>query len=165
MSNLEAARAALQAELEHSKTGHAYYATQIVGLEQALAQIASLGGGGIVGGENTIDLAPKTKRGGKPIASKIAETRSAKLGRPRKLALAPKALPRTGGDFWAGLVTQAPQFGPDILAAAVAKLGFEPTAEQRKALGNRMAPALAALVKSGKVVDSGKGRLHRYFKP
>lgn len=27
----------------------------------------------------------------------------------------------------------------------------------------RMAPALAAFFKSGKVADSGKGRVHRYF--
>lgn len=150
MSNIEAARRAIEAEITHTKEGLAYYQQRVESLQNMLDSLGFANGGADSGGRKS---AP------------APEARPAKRGRPRKSAQSPKSLPRTGGDFWAGLVTQAPQFGPDILAAAIAKLGFEPTAEQRKALGNRMAPALAALVKSGKVADSGKGRLHRYFKP
>jgi len=183
MSNLEAARVALQAELDHAKTGHAFYAERIASLEQALVQISSLGGG-----RDAKAPAPKAKakRGRKPNATKLAAaaqpansddpTKPAKpakkamdgkagtRGRPRKEAANTHELPFTGGDYWTDLVTTVPQFGPDILASGISKLGFEPTEAQRKVLANRMAPALAALVKSGKIADSGKGRLHRYFK-
>ncbi len=145
MSNIEAARKALQAELDHAKLGHAHYAAQVASLEQALSQISSLGretGNGLASG-------PSAK---------------AKRGRPRK-EQAVHELPSTRGDFWSKHVSQSPQFGPDILAAAIAGLGFEPTTAQRKVLANRMGPALSALVKSGKIADSGKGRLRCYFKP
>lgn len=147
MSNIDKARRAIEAEIKHAQKGLAFYQQRVDSLH---AMLGSLGGGVTSVG------------GGRKTSPEAAQP--AKRGRPRKAA-APQELPKTGGNFWAGLVSKQPQFGPDILAAAVAKLGFEPTAEQRKALGNRMAPALAALVKSGKVADSGKGRLHRYFKP
>ena len=145
MSNIEAARKALQAELSHAKLGHAHYAAQVASLQQALAQISSLG----VEVGNGLAADPSAK---------------AKRGRPRKEQSAHE-LPSTRGDFWSKHVGQAPQFAPDILAAAIAGLGFEPTSAQRKVLSNRLGPALSALVKSGKVADSGKGRLRRYFKP
>lgn len=149
MSNIDKARRAIAAEISHTKKGLAYYQQRVDSLH---AMLASLGGG--TGG--TGDGA------GREFSPEAAQP--SKRGLPRKAA-APQELAKTGGDFRAGVVTKQPQFGPDILAAAVAKLDFEPTAEQRKALANRMGPALAALVKSGKVADSGKGRVHRYFKP
>jgi len=149
VSNIDKARRAIEAEISHARKGLAFYEQRVGSLQAMLASLGYPGG----------------SDGGGRKAAPAEAAKPGKHGRPRKLAPTPKALPRTGGEFWSGLVAQAPQFGPDILAAAIAKLGFEPTAEQRKALGNRMAPALAALVKSGKIADSGKGRLHRYFKP
>ena len=149
MSNIDKARRAIEAEISHAKNGLAFYEQRVGSLQ---AMLASLG-------------YPDGFDGGGHKSAPAVAAKPGKRGRPRKLAPTPKVLPRTGGDFWSGLVAQAPQFGPDILAAAVAKLSFEPTAEQRKVLANRLGPALAALVKSGKVADSGKGRLRRYFKP
>jgi hypothetical protein len=181
MSNLEAARVALQAELDHAKTGHAFYVERIASLDKTLAQLSSLGGD--VGDTTAKGPAPKAKRGRKPNSAKLAAaeqpahsdsaakpTKQAKRGkagqrgRPRKEAAGTNELPFTGGDYWTDLVTSSPQLGQEILAAAISKLGFDPTEAQRKVLANRIAPALAALVKSGKIADSGKGRLHRYFK-
>ena len=180
MSNIETARAALQAELDHAKTGHAFYAERIASLEQALAQIAGLGG--ISGGGKVAAPANKAKRGRKPNTEKLSSAglgvdsdsaskpakaakgvKSGKRGRPRKAA-GGNELPFTGGDYWTNLVTDAPQSASDILASAISKLGFSPDKAQRQKLQSRMVFALNALAKDKKIADSGKGRERRFFK-
>ena len=162
MSNINAAIAALEAELAQAKQGMAYYQSQVVALETALTQLGALG---LVGAGKPAGA----KRGRKPGKVKLEKTVKAKRGRPakvkgRRAAKGPNDLPFTGGDYWPDLVTSEPQSGSDILKASVAGLGFEPTEEQVKKLSQRMTFVLNSLVKSGKIKDSGSGRSRRFFK-
>ena len=50
------------------------------------------------------------------------------------------------------------------LEAAIGKLDFEPTKPQIQKLSGRMIFAINALVKTGKIRDSGSGRARRFFK-
>ena len=197
MSNIEAARAALQAELDHAKAGHAFYSDRIASIENALAQLVGLSGA--QNGRMAVGPTMKAKRGRKPGAVKLATAdhsggdvaavtsakvaKTAKLtkvrgtkaakgaeaakvgkrGRPRKAATNGNDLPFTGGDYWTNLVSDTPQSASEILASAIAKLGFEPDKIQRQKLQSRMIFALNALVKDKKIADSGKGRERRYF--
>ena len=168
MSNLESAKAALDAELSQARQGVAYYQSRIEALTAALAQLDTLLGGT---GKMAAKPGPKGKRGRKPGK---AATKAAAGKRGPKKAPAAKAgkrasasgdnLPFTGGDFWPNLVTSEPQSGADILHAAIANLGFTPTKQQVTKLTNRLTFALHALVKSGKIQDSGSGRERRFFK-
>lgn len=165
MSNIDAAKAALEAELSQAKQGLAYYQSQVSALETALAQLGALGLVAIV----------KTgaKRGRKPgKVAKAAKPVKATRGRPAKTkakkggraAKGPNDLPFTGGDYWPDLVTSNPQSASDVLNASVSGLGFEPTQEQVKKLAQRMTFVLNSLVKAGKIKDSGSGRGRRFFK-
>jgi hypothetical protein len=165
MSNLDAAKAALQAELSQAKQGLAYYQSHVTALESALAQLGNLGLG-------TVAANPAgAKRGRKP-GKLVKAEKPAKGGRGRpakakkggRAAKGPNDLPFTGGDYWPDLVTGEPQSASEVLHAAVAGLSFEPTAEQVKKLSQRMTFVLNSLVKTGKIKDSGSGRGRRFFK-
>ena len=169
MSNLESAIAALEAELSQARQGYAYYQTRIESLEQALTQLGQLGGSATSTGKVV-----KGKRGRKPgkaapkVAAKMATKASRGGAKARgaggRKAATDKDLPFTGGDYWPNMVTSEPQSGADILHAAIAQLGFTPSRQQVQKLTNRLTFALHALVKSGKIRDSGTGRERRFFK-
>ncbi|HSY26548.1 MAG TPA: hypothetical protein VK832_03510, partial [Burkholderiaceae bacterium] len=173
MSNLESARVALEAELSQARQGYVYYQTRIESLQQALLQLGQLGGDAASTGK----VVAKGKRGRKPgkavangslrtaakATTKTASKKAAKAVGGRKAAT-DKDLPFTGGDYWPNLVTSDPQSGADILHAAIAQLGYTPTKKQVQKLTNRLTFALHALVKSGKIRDSGSGRERRFFK-
>lgn len=164
MSNLESARKALEAELSLAKQGYAFYQSRIDALGKALDELDVLQGGGTIKGAGV-----KGKRGRKPgklAAAKATPKTTEKKTRGRKPGKAAGAndLPFTGGDYWSNLVTTQPQSGADILHTAIAKLGFTPTKQQVLKLTNRLTFALHALVKSGKIQDSGSGRERRFFK-
>jgi|SRR6185437_6140544 len=162
MSNIDAAIAALGAELSQAKQGLAYYQSQVSALETALAQL------GVIG-------KVPAKRGRKPgVLAKVEKSKPVKVargrGRPPKVKGKVKSggrskdLPFTGGDYWPDLVHSEPRSASDILKASVAGLGFEPSKEQVKKLSQRMTFVLNSLVKSGKIKDSGSGRGRRFFK-
>ena len=161
MSNLESARAAIEAELSHAKSGLQYYHSRIEALENMLGQLAGFQGGATV-------PASRGKRG--PKAGTAAKT-SAKSARPEKgvrrkgeRKINSSGLPFTGGDFWENLVQDKPRSFPEILEAAIGTLEFEPTKAQVQKLSGRMIFAINALVKTGKIHDSGSGRARRFFK-
>jgi hypothetical protein len=155
MSNLESAKAAIQAELSHAKQGLAFYHSRIDSLEKMLTQLASVSSvGGIT--------ATKGSRGRKPAATAVMK--SGKKQKGRKESTGGNELPFTGADFWPNLVLEQPQSASEILKAAIASLGFAPTKLQAQKLAGRMTFALNALVKSNKIQDSGKGRERRFFK-
>jgi hypothetical protein len=169
MSNLDAAKAAIQAELAQAKQGLAYYQSHVAALESALVQLGNLGIGA------TTTKPAGAKRGRKP--GKVAAAKLAKAGKPAKAgrgrpakatkgraSKGPNDLPFTGGDYWPDLITSEPQSGSDILRAAIAGLGFEPSADQVKKLTQRMTFVLNSLVKAKKIQDSGSGRERRFFK-
>ena len=171
MSNLESAKAAIEAELSQAKQGFAYYQSQVTALEDALAQLATISSGS----EATANGSIAGKRSVKAV--KTATTAKGRRGRPPKSGKGEVAkgkaakgptgkggLPFTGGDYWPNLVTSEPQSGADILRASVAGLGFEPTPEQVKKLQQRMTFVLNALVKNKTIQDSGSGRERRFFK-
>ena len=164
MSNIDAAMAALGAELAQAKQGLAYYQSQVTALETALAQLGVLG-------LTAVGVKAAGKRGRKPgRPAKVEKPAKGVRGRPAKAkksgraAKGPNDLPFTGGDYWPDLVTGEPQSASDILRASVAGLGFEPTEEQAKKLAQRMTFVLNSLVKTGKIKDSGSGRERRFFK-
>ncbi len=159
--NLKTAIQAIEAEIAHAKDGMAYYVSRVKALEQALAELGSVG---------KTEPAPaqeaKTKKQGKQ-----AKVRG-KRGRKAKLAVANGVdkvqdgddLPFTGGDYWPNLITDQPQHSSAILQAAIDKLGFTPNETQVKKLAQRMTFSLNALVKANKIKDSGSGRNREFFK-
>ena len=167
MSNLIAARAGIQAEI-------ADLHVRIASLEKALISLDEL-----IGAQADATPAAKSpgKRGRKPKLQVVAApVKSAKAGKAKSTAKAnvkasPKKakanvegeLPFTGGDYWFDRVTSEPQTAPEILQKVVDSLGFAPSKEQRTKLANRQTFALAAMVKEGRIKDSGKGRERRYF--
>ncbi|GIZ50086.1 hypothetical protein [Noviherbaspirillum aridicola] len=154
MSNLQSAKDALRAELEHAREGLAYYQSRVEALQQTLSSLNSLEG---KGGQ---DAAPARGRRRKEAAANGA-ARPAKAGRAKK---SQSDLPATGKEFWAGLVTSEPQSSREILNAAVKALGITPAGDDLKKLAQRQANALHMLVKAGAISDSGTGRDRRYLK-
>lgn len=159
MSNLESARAAIEAELSHAKKGLEYYHSRIGALENMLAQLA-----GFQGAVLPPAAATRGKRGRKPGSTlKLAVSEKApkaKAGRKSGIS----GLPFTGGDFWQNLVLDEPRSFPEILDAAIAALGISPSKTERQKLSGRMIFAINALVKTKKIRDSGSGRARRFFK-
>jgi hypothetical protein len=155
MSNLESARAAIQAEISHAKEGLTFYQSRITSLEKMLGQLADFNGSHAAG------PVVKGKRGRKPGVSIVAKPTKKKAG---KEATNGNDLPFTGGDYWTNLVLEEPRSASDILEAAVASLGFTPTKTQVQKLAGRMTFALNTLVKTDKIKDSGRGRERRFFK-
>jgi hypothetical protein len=169
MPNLSAAREGIVAEIAelHARIGS---------LEKALVSLDEL-----IGTQAEATPVAKTpgKRGRKPkLQTLAAPVKPAKAGKAKSAAKAnvkasPKKakakadvegeLPFTGGDYWFDLVTSEPQTAPEILQKAIDGLGFTPTKQQRTKLLNRQTFALAAMVKTGRIKDSGMGREHRYF--
>lgn len=158
MSNLESARAAIEAELSHAKNGLQYYHTRIEALESMLGQLAGFQGGAAV-------PAARGKRGPKPGKLSLAAAKPEKgVRRKGERKINSSGLPFTGGDFWESLVLDEPRSFPEVLEAAIGKLDFEPTKPQVQKLSGRMIFAINALVKTGKIRDSGSGRARRFFK-
>jgi hypothetical protein len=167
MSNLESARAAIEAELSHAKNGLQYYHSRIEALESMLGQLAGFQGGVSV-------PASRVKRGAKALpklSAKPGAKSSTNAAKPEKgvrrkgeRKVNSSGLPFTGGDFWENLVLEEPRSFPDILDAAIASLDFAPTKPQVQKLSGRMIFAINALVKTGKIRDSGSGRARRFFK-
>jgi hypothetical protein len=157
MSNLESAKAAIQAELSHAKQGLTYYRSRIDSLEKMLAQLAIVGDS-----SQGLSAVVKGKRGRKPLVAKAGKPGKQKRG--GKESSGGNELPFTGADFWPNLVHEQPRSASEILKAAISSLGFTPTKLQAQKLAGRMTFALNALVKANKIQDSGKGRERRFFK-
>jgi hypothetical protein len=155
MSNLESAKAAIEAELSHAKEGLAFYHSRIEALEKMLSQLANVAG-----------LKSASPAQGKRI-KKIAVGKRTKIVKGKRAAResgGANELPFTGGTYWTDLISERPQSVSEILDTAVGKLGFSPTKEQIKKLAGRMTFALNALVKTKQIQDSGSGRDRRFFK-
>jgi hypothetical protein len=173
-SNLNSAKQAIEAELTHARQGAAFYATRVQALEIALQQLEN------VDTENgAVPAAPDApmhtkgkvagaKRGRKPGsvakangASTEEKTKGRKKGRGRPSS----SLPTTGRDFWFGLISDQPQSAVEISNAAVTALGIAPSQKREiQQLKQRVAPALASLVATHHISDTGSGRQRRFFK-
>lgn len=183
VSNLKAARQAVEAELSYAKQGIAYYMSRAEALEIALHQLENVEGEPSASSKGMKSQAnaksPKTngrKRGRKARGS---EQGSSAAGSPKpqgngaKRGSKPRAgsssdadsLPSTGGDFWLNLVNEKPQSAVDISNAAISALGIAQDQKgQIRKLKQRVFPALAGLVSAQKIKDSGTGRERRFFK-
>jgi len=159
MSNLESAKAAIQAELSHAKKGLAFYHSRIDSLEKMLTQLAN-----VSGSSDALSARPALKVKGGRKAEVAKATKPAKKGRAGKDSAGGNDLPFTGGDFWPNLVLETPRSASEILEAATSSLGFAPSKLQAQKLAGRMTFALNALVKTKKIQDSGRGRERRFFK-
>lgn len=185
VSNLKSARQAIEAELSHARQGIAYYAARVDALEIALHQLenvedegaaakpkadkpragtrrASVRRGRKSASPNGAGQAPATDGG----AAQQRKTR--RRGRPAARAAAGdegSGLPVTGGEFWFNLVSSEPRSAVDISNAAISMLGIKPDQKtQIQKLKQRVSPALATLVSTQKIKDSGSGRERRFFK-
>jgi hypothetical protein len=132
-----------------------YYHSRIKALESMLGQLAGFQGGAVV-------PASRGKRGAKALPKEARPEKGLRRKGERKINSS--GLPFTGGDFWENLVHDEPRSFPEVLEAAISKLGFEPTKPQVQKLSGRMIFAINALVKTGKIRDSGSGRARRFFK-
>ena len=163
MSNLESARTAIEAELAQAKQGKAYYQAQVAALETTLGQLQNIGEANITAAKGV--RAPKTEKTVPALKAKRGRPAKAdKNVRPVKSTKGARDLPSTGGDYWQDLVTGEPRAAREVLKAAVDGLGFEPSPAQVKKLQQRMTFALNALVKDGKIQDSGSFHGRRFFK-
>src|SRR4051812_25813291 len=118
MSNLDSARQAIMAELDHANQGIAFYEAKVKALEEALAKLDSIEGGE----EQSRGTARRTAAVGKmltPATKTAAPSRG--RGRPKR---SDTELPFTGKDFWPNLITEEPRSAPEILAAAIKSLGI-----------------------------------------
>jgi hypothetical protein len=152
-SNIKIARKAVSAELDLAKRGMAHYLSRVEALEQALAQLDSVG----------------SKQAGADAAEPAAR-RKRKAGRtennaqPASGARQARNFPATGGEFWLTLITAQPRSAVELANAAAAALGFSDDPSQVRVLKQRVSPALNLLVESQKIKDSGTGRERRFFK-
>ena len=168
MLNLVSAKAAIEAEIAHAKEGVAHFYARVEALEKALFHIVAVDGG--VLDAQPVAAAPVAKPTGKAAKSAkpaVKAEKAAATAKPVKAAKQTKGgseLPSIGGDYWPDLLTAEPKSSLEVLDAAVVKLGFTPTKEQRQKLAGRMTFALNALVKAGRIQDFGKGRDRRFFK-
>ncbi len=163
MSNLESARAAIEAELSHAKNGLQYYHSRIEALQDMLGQLAGFQGGAVVPASRVkrdATLIPKLNAKSKEKSAKPEKG----VRRKGERKVNSSGLPFTGGDFWESLVLEQPRSFPEVLEAAIATLEFTPTKAQVQKLSGRMIFAINALVKSGQIRDSGSGRARRFFK-
>jgi len=145
MSNLRSAREAIKAEISHIKQGRDYYQMQLDKLETALAALEFVD----VDKKQPVKSPNVVKaKGKKTIATASGSTK----------------IPSTRGDFWINLITDQPQSAPDILTAAIAKLGLPATKEVKAKLSARLTNALTQLVSSKLIRDSGARRERRFFK-
>lgn len=161
MSNLVSAKAAIRAEIEHAKKGVAYYQDLVATLEQALEKLDSVGGEKGAPKKNAVDIAAAingARRRGRPpkAAGKAVKSTAPRKGRGD--------LPFTGKDFWPSLISEQPRSMPEVLQAAVERLGITPSPEQKKKLSQRATFALNHLVKTNAISDTGSGRERRFLK-
>jgi hypothetical protein len=170
ISNLKSARQAIEAELSHAKKGIAYYTARVEALESALHQLENVEGNGATA------KAPKARAGGMKLrrgrkasagngAHRAAANGAARQGRKAVRRGGTDSLPVTGGEFWFSLVSDEPRSAVDISNAAISALGIKPEQKiQIQKLKQRVSPALATLVSTQKIKDSGSGRERRFFK-
>jgi hypothetical protein len=154
MSNLNSARQALKAELDHARKGVAFYESRVVALEEALDKIDSVESGN----QKASNSAKLSKSDS---ASRQTKPGRKARGRP---AADGAALPSTGKDFWPNLITGQPQSAKEILDAAIKALDIAPSKEQLKKLTQRQTSALHNMIKANVIADSGAGRERRFFK-
>ena len=181
--NLNSARHVIEAELSHARQGAAYYAARAEALEVPLDQLERVDNQPQPPSESTKKAAPSGTTGRRTARraanSKRALQRASVNGssrQPNKTSQGMKrrsagsstdtsALPTTGGDFWFKLVSEQPQSAIDIANTAIKELGIGPDQkEQIQKLKQRVSPALASLVATQKIRDSGTGRDRHYFK-
>lgn len=185
MSNLNTAKLAIQAEIAHAKKGMDYYASRVKALEQTLEELARVSevssqqtgvaartgakGSSAKGSSAARTSTPSAKGNGGKSGAKNGKsgTQPTKASHPagsngstRQVA----ELPSTGKDYWPNLVGVQPRSAPEILAAAIHQLGFQPTRDQVKKLAQRQTFALNTLVKAGKIQDTGAGRERMFLK-
>jgi hypothetical protein len=154
MSNLNSARQALKAELDHARKGAAFYESRVVALEEALDKIDSVESGNQKASGST--KLRKTDSG-------PGQTKPGRKARGRATANG-ATLPSTGKDFWPNLITAQPQSAREILDAAIKALDITPSKEQLKKLTQRQTSALHNMIKTNVIADSGAGRERRFFK-
>jgi hypothetical protein len=189
--NLTSARKAIQAELSHARQGMDFYSARVEALETALTQLESVEGDETVQRENgrrktgngNERQSEPARRGRKARSAKNTESgsasraaktpaqagkrsaRSARSARNESGGAGEGTLPTTGTDFWLKLVTDEPRSAVEIANAAAQEIGIKPEQKvQIQKLKQRVAPALATLVASKKVRDTGVGRERRFFK-
>lgn len=190
VSNLKSARHAIEAELSHARQGSAYYAARVEALEIALHQLDNVEAPvaapakrqkykGKAGGQNATATRGRGlhRMARKKGASQASDANDAPAvrgkGGARKKARAAgvatangaEGLPTTGAEFWLNLINDQPQSAVDISNAAIATLGIKPEQKREiQKIKQRVAPALASLVATQKIRDSGAGRERRFFK-
>ena len=173
-SNLNSAKQAIEAELTHARQGAAFYAARVQALEIALQQLANVDTeNGVAPAAAGVPARAKgkatgAKRGRKPGSVAQADGASSETktkGRKKGRRASSSSLPTTGREFWFGLVSDQPQSAVDISNAAVTALGIAPSQKREiQQLKQRVAPALASLVSTHHISDTGSGRQRRFFK-
>jgi len=152
--NLESARLAIEAELFLCKQNVVRYLSRFDALTKSLAHLSGKHGSAVNGNSKSRRMVNLAEN----IVNPELTAKGKKSGKKNK------GLPFTGGCYFPDLITTVPQFRAEILHAAINNLGFAPTDEQIKVLGQRLAMSLHSLLKKGEIKQVGKVRARRYFK-
>lgn len=155
MSNLQSARDAILAELEHARAGADYYQSRVRALEATLDQLETLSAG---------ERKPAKRAYTKRVARDSSAPKKTKAGNEGlSVKRAAKPLPKTGRAFFKGLLSEVPKSLGELTEAAAAALKITPSGNDLKKLTNRLAVALASMTKASEIKDSGSGRNRRFF--
>lgn len=159
MSNLSTAKKAIESELARAEQGLIFYRNHVESLKAALTKLGKV--------EDGVIRALNSKEARKKPSTKLAKQAAprSKIGSSKtsKIPARPsKDLPKTGMEFWLHYITEEARTAAEVTRAAIAGLGFVPTQEQIKVLKQRVGPSLEAMVKNGKIKDSGVGRERRF---
>lgn len=175
ISNLKSARRAIEAEMSYAKEGAAYYLARVEALENTLHQLESVDTG-LKGTIGDTKAPAKTKRINRRNVQQRSGATNSSTKQPSKTKPGAKKasanrengvdnLPPTGKDFWFELVSGQPQSAVDIANAAISALGIRPDQKKQiQKIKQRVSPALANLVATQKIKDSGSGRARRFFR-
>lgn len=156
MANMHTAVATLEAELEHAKQGKEYYTARVAMLTELIDKAKA------VEDLDDVGSSPRGKARGRRAGTKPSSTSISTRQKANGNGLSD--LPKTGKDFWLGLIDSTPLHASQIFEAAVKNLKSELSAEARKKLYARMSATLKDLVNRNALKHEGKGRRGTYAK-
>lgn len=154
MSNLQTARKAIIEAVQDAQQQQRKLARDLTALQATLVSLDKM-----IAGKAETTSVKKPNKAPKDSTPRLKDVTQTPPAKPVKSASKQSgSLPKTGNEFWLGLLGSEPLGRADIFAAACTALNIKPDAEQQKKLQFRMASTLDSMVKTQQVRSDGKGR-------